>query len=318
MGDKPVMVSIIMLAYNHEKYIEDAIESVIEQETSFPIEILIGDDASSDSTATIIEKFAQKYPAIIPVIREENMGATRNLYDLQMRAGGKYIAYLECDDYWCDKTKLQQQVDFLEKNNDFIACTHRCRLVNNKGESLKHQHLEWISNKEIYTVDDFKGVVLAGHNNTMVHRNIFKDSNDIYEDIIKLHPVIGDRSICLLLASKGKIYQIKNVMSCYRKPEADTLNSATAQIYINNSKRVLDDYLLTKKLEQYTVEKLRVDGKFNVHKRDLFISAVWGFVRKPCWKNVEIVWTILRRENAAEYLLYLPVGVVKKMIGKLR
>ena len=60
MGDKPAMVSVIMLAYNHEKYIEYALESVIEQEISFPIEILIGDDASSDSTAAIIEKRAPR------------------------------------------------------------------------------------------------------------------------------------------------------------------------------------------------------------------------------------------------------------------
>jgi glycosyltransferase involved in cell wall biosynthesis len=122
-ADKP-LVSVACITYNHEKYIEDAIKSFLIQETDFPFEILIHDDASTDNTANIVREYVEKYPNIIkPIFQTENQyskGFKMNLEFNFPRAKGKYIALCEGDDYWTDPNKLQIQVAFLEENPDYV------------------------------------------------------------------------------------------------------------------------------------------------------------------------------------------------------
>ncbi|MCF6185625.1 MAG: glycosyltransferase, partial [Bacteroidales bacterium] len=113
-------VSILMLTYNHEKFIAQAIESVLMQKVSFNYELIIGDDCSQDNTQKIIREYQKKHPDIIkPVLRTKNIGANNNFVDIFKKATGKYIALLEGDDYWTDPNKLQKQVDFLEANPEY-------------------------------------------------------------------------------------------------------------------------------------------------------------------------------------------------------
>ena len=116
------LVSICCSTFNHEKYIRDAIEGFLMQKTTFPVEILIHDDASSDGTADIIREYEKKHPDIIkPIYQTENQYSKGNKPGRinRKRARGKYIALCEGDDYWTDPLKLQKQVDFLEKNPEY-------------------------------------------------------------------------------------------------------------------------------------------------------------------------------------------------------
>ena len=114
------ILSIVCITYNHEKYIEEALDSMLMQETNFPFEIIIGEDCSPDNTKNILIEYQKKYPKIIkPIIREKNIGALKNEEECILVSKGKYIAYLEGDDFWVDKLKLQKQVDFLENNSDY-------------------------------------------------------------------------------------------------------------------------------------------------------------------------------------------------------
>jgi glycosyltransferase involved in cell wall biosynthesis len=127
MHNEP-LVSVCCITYNHEKYIREAIEGFLMQETSFPIEILIHDDASTDKTADIIREYEAKYPNIIkPIYQTENQyskGVGISATYQWPRAKGKYIALCEGDDYWTDPLKLQKQVDFLEANPEYgMVCT---------------------------------------------------------------------------------------------------------------------------------------------------------------------------------------------------
>lgn len=120
--DKIPLVSICCLTYNHVEYIRDAIESFLMQKTTFPIEILIYDDASTDGTAEIIREYEKKYPNLIfPIYQQENQWSKGNSPGIinRQRAKGKYLAYCEGDDYWTDSFKLQKQVDFLEAHPDY-------------------------------------------------------------------------------------------------------------------------------------------------------------------------------------------------------
>jgi glycosyltransferase involved in cell wall biosynthesis len=114
------LVSVLMLTYNHEPYIAQAIDSVLMQKTDFPYELIIGEDCSTDGTRAIVEKYAHTYPKIIRVITGPlNIGALANIIRINAAARGKYIATLEGDDFWNDELKLQKQADFLECNPEY-------------------------------------------------------------------------------------------------------------------------------------------------------------------------------------------------------
>lgn len=125
--DKPI-VSICCITYNHEPYIEDALEGFLMQETNFPFEIVIRDDASTDVTADIIRFYEKKYPRIIKPIYEKENGYQKGVKPADVtisNATGKYIAFCEGDDYWTSSKKLQMQFDFLSNNDDFKFCWTR-------------------------------------------------------------------------------------------------------------------------------------------------------------------------------------------------
>ena len=111
------LVSAYMLTYNHAPYIAQAIEGVLRQETNFPIELVIGEDCSTDSTREIVLNYQQKYPTHIRVITSgKNVGANKNAHRVRKACRGKYIAFCEGDDYWHNSNKLQMQCDHLENH----------------------------------------------------------------------------------------------------------------------------------------------------------------------------------------------------------
>ena len=117
------MVSVSLICYNQEKYISKAIDSVLMQKTKFDYEIVLSDDCSTDDTAEICKKYAEKYPDIIRLIkRDKNIGGVRNYLENYKLCKGKYISYLEGDDFFVDPYKLQKQVDFLEIPMDICLC----------------------------------------------------------------------------------------------------------------------------------------------------------------------------------------------------
>lgn len=127
------VVSICCTAYNHECYIEDALKGFLIQESNFPYEILIHDDASTDHTADIIRAYVIKYPRLIkPIYQKENQ-YSKNLRIMPTflfpHARGEFIAMCEGDDYWIDKTKLEKQYTFLESNVDYSMCIHNAYKV---------------------------------------------------------------------------------------------------------------------------------------------------------------------------------------------
>lgn len=114
------LVSIFMITYNHGRFIEQALKGAINQKTDFPYRLVIGEDCSSDNTREIVKRYAQQYPhKIHALLHPRNLGQTANAREVFKACTGKYIAFLEGDDYWTDPLKLQKQVDFLEANPDF-------------------------------------------------------------------------------------------------------------------------------------------------------------------------------------------------------
>lgn len=120
---KPIVtVSVCMITYNHARYIAEAIEGVIMQRSTFPIELIISDDCSTDNTRDICETYQNRYPEILKLLpkEEKNFGVMANFVNTLLKCNGKYIALCEGDDYWTDPYKLQKQVDFLEANPEYV------------------------------------------------------------------------------------------------------------------------------------------------------------------------------------------------------
>ncbi|MDD2358076.1 MAG: glycosyltransferase [Thiovulaceae bacterium] len=133
------VVSICTITYNHEKYISEAIDSFLMQETDFPFEIVIGEDYSLDTTINIIKKYMEKYPNIIKLITSENnVGMNPNFIRTLLACKGEYIAICEGDDYWTDSKKLQLQKDFLDKNKEYVITYSSVIGFNDQGLIKKY------------------------------------------------------------------------------------------------------------------------------------------------------------------------------------
>ncbi len=113
------LVSVMMITYNHAKYIAKAIEGIVQQKTTFPIELVIGEDCSTDGTREIVYEYRSKYPNIIRVITSDrNVGIKINAKRTRKACSGTYVAFCEGDDYWHHPEKLQKQVDYMASHPD--------------------------------------------------------------------------------------------------------------------------------------------------------------------------------------------------------
>jgi len=216
------MVSICCITYNHEKYIRQALDSFLMQKTNFKYEIIIHDDASTDSSADIIREYEKEYPDIIkPIYQKENKYSKDEEIEWKYvfpNAAGKYIALCESDDFFTDENKLQLQFDVMENNPQCSVCTHTVRWVSEKGARTKWT-LPQKKMKEGYAETD---EVIARH---LFHTSSFFIRNTVIKDCIKAFPdffrvfrmyKVNDVPTMLYCVSKGDVYFINREMSCYR------------------------------------------------------------------------------------------------------
>ncbi len=228
MYSKPLL-SICTVAYNDEKYIEQMLQSVLNQKVNFSYELLIHDDASTDKTPIIIKKYQEKYPNIIkPIFQKENkfsQGIRPNMVYNLPKAQGEYLAFLEADDFWTDNNKLQQQIDFLERNKDFVACSHNTKILReiengNKVELMNH------TTKNIFTIKDFARGEIYFHTSSLV----FRFNSDIKKKTIKyMQKYYGDYFRLILFSTLGSINYIDKIMSVYRIHKKGVWSSLTKE-----------------------------------------------------------------------------------------
>jgi len=212
-----IMVSVVMVTYNHAQYIRQALDSILMQKVNFKYEIVIGDDCSSDNNQEIIREYADKYPNIIkPILRERNIGAAQNSLNVRTNCSGKYLAHLEGDDYWIDENKLQLQVDFLESHPEVFSVAHRNEKVDINGEHIDYNH----SNLKLDCYFNKKDVMKyrAGlfHTSTVMYRNFYKNTNNEFLLFRNAGKYSGLTLLVFYLATKSDIYIISRPMSAYR------------------------------------------------------------------------------------------------------
>jgi len=213
-------VSVSIITYQHADFIRQCLDSVLMQETTFPFEILLGEDDSSDGTREICQEYADKHPNLIRLFlhnREDNLvingraTGRRNLVNNLQQARGKYIALLDGDDYWTDPTKLQRQYECLENDPEAAGCFHDWLIVN-EGSGVKRRR---IGARIIDSRVDTQSLIREKNIPTasMFFRNTidWSDPPDLFFDTIK-----GGYLVALMVAQQGSWTFLDQTMSVYR------------------------------------------------------------------------------------------------------
>ncbi|GAB1152046.1 MAG: glycosyltransferase family 2 protein [Shewanella algae] len=165
-----IKLSVCVVTYNQENYIEQCLQSILEQNTTFDFEIIVGDDCSTDNTSIIVSKIARKYPNIIKLLSyDSNIGAAKNFLNVHNLASGQYVAHIDGDDYMLPG-KLQAQVDFMDANPDCNLTWHR--VLVKKGDELK-EDLFNLNNipKTGFTRSDVLKFITLGINSSKMYRS---------------------------------------------------------------------------------------------------------------------------------------------------
>jgi glycosyltransferase involved in cell wall biosynthesis len=231
------LVSINCLTYNHVNFIEETFKGFLMQETDFPVEILVHDDASTDGTSAIIREYAANYPKLIkPIIQTENQfskGCSISSTYVYPKAMGKYIAFCEGDDFWIDANKLQMQCDFLENHPDYSMVDTFFEVCNERSMILdKHLYSHFAYN-------NYDGDILIDMLNTNF---ILTCTVCIRKEVVTTQPYISspvhlDYSMFLAAAWCGKVKHFFNKTACYRRNSA-SLTFTSPQYIVKNCRRI--------------------------------------------------------------------------------
>ncbi|MFZ4619441.1 MAG: glycosyltransferase [Bacteroidota bacterium] len=217
------LVSICCLAYNHEKFLRTAVDSFLMQKTTFPFEIIIHDDASTDGTAEIIREYHEKHPGIIvPILQTENQyskGVRPSPTFVWPKARGRYIALCEGDDYWTDPLKLQKQIDLLETETRFSACFHETKQLDDSGAEGRTFGK---GTPEILGTEETFVPLSPLHTSSIVFRNILGTLPEWFSTVVS-----ADMALFSILSAHGPLKKISGTMSVYRKHPQGITNRQT-------------------------------------------------------------------------------------------
>lgn len=250
------IVSIICTTYNHEKYIENALNSFLSQITNFPFEIIIHDDASTDDTAKIIKEYEKKYPLIVKPIYEKENIYSNNMISMEeiiiQRVRGKYIALCEGDDYWIENNKLQFQYDYIENNEGVSAVVHNSSVRNiDTGETKLFN--KSISNGRYIGAESILDWVISPPYHTS---SVFLNTKYYVVPNEMRMSYIGDLPLALWLSLNGKIYYSNQVMSVYNK---NTSNSWSTRSIANTEYQIS---LLSEMNGLFDLYNRKTNGKY--------------------------------------------------------
>lgn len=227
-------VSAAMIAYNQERCVAQAIESVLAQKTRFDWELIIGEDRSTDATRAVCEDYCRRYPERIRLLLQPtNAGMMRNFMQTLELCRGTYVAICEGDDYWTDPYKLQKQVDFLDAHPDFAICFHNVRVVWDDGSRMG-ELLCPPDQKAVSRLDDLLRANFIPTPAVMFRNHLFGPFPDWFAEL-----QMADWPLHILNARHGKIGYLDEVMAVYRRHGGNTFASRDV---LRNYRAILQVY----------------------------------------------------------------------------
>lgn len=291
------VVSICCITYNHEKFIAEALDSFLMQETYFHFEIVIEDDCSTDSTAMIIQQYAERFPTIINVnLRNVNVGAAQNALECLNRTTGTYIAFCEGDDYWTDNNKLEYQISKMKEYDSCDISFHPVTIQNDFIESdsefndfaLKNapDKVELENNKLIFArhndktaVYDVNYSIKGGGSFMPTSSIIIKRDNVLNVPLFLSNQSVLDYFLQIFGSLNGGALYINNLMSTYRIHKNGAASSqigngelvANAEISKTFTLIELDKFLYPKLHKELIIEISKRWDNFFI-KKDLSVT----------------------------------------------
>lgn len=215
-----IVVSICCMTFNQKSYIGQTLKSFLNQQVEFKYEIIVHDDASTDGTTEILKEFQEKYPDIVkPVYQTVNQYSKgKNIlkdYIIPV-SKGTYLAFCEGDDFWCDKMKLQRQVDFLNQHKNYSACVHNTSIWNQETNSINQKINKLDFDVQNITIEH----ILKWDANVPFHTSSIVCRKSIFgkelPEFFTIPKSFGDYPLALYMAMEGKIYYSNDTMSVYR------------------------------------------------------------------------------------------------------
>lgn len=247
--DEPVRVSICCITYRQEQYIKQAIDSFLMQKTTFPFEIIIGEDCGGDATLSILAEYQVKYPRLIKVITsEKNVGANTNFLRVVHAAQGKFIATCEGDDYWVDELKIQKQYESLNNESGVNLCFTAAKKL--AGDGSVNSYAFHGKTKKIFSAN----TVIRGGGGFMPTASLMMSA-----EIAKTVPhwfisaPIGDFYLQILSSLSGGAIYLPDTTCVYR---LEAVGSWSTQ----KSRLSNDDIVLQNKHNEYCLNELAKFG----------------------------------------------------------
>ena len=297
IGNVAPLVSIRCATCNHERFITDALDGFLNQETNFPFEIVVHDDASTDKTAEIIRIYEKKYPSIIRAIYEEENqyskrdGSLARIMNAACR--GKYIAYCEGDDCWTNPHKLQMQIDLMESDLAVSLIHTNFTTIDENGKNIErphHQSFFKYSKKE-------NGLVSLFEKNHIMTLTVVVRKEVLSMDMYLKCPFKYDYALFFSAAFLGKIKYIPMKTGAYRKVATSLMNSKLSVV----SKDLKEVYL-------YFVNEY-IENKVPIRLIDHFCIGSSILTNLVIFKKFNLIVRIIKKKPA--WLMTLPLSVFK-------
>ncbi|MDP9051299.1 MAG: glycosyltransferase [Acidobacteriota bacterium] len=219
----PPLVSVSITTYNLEKWLPRALDSVLAQRTTFPFEIVIGDDGSQDDSVKVAQSYRERHPDVIRVlVRDKNVGIQRNTYDTLAACRGKYTAWLDADDYWTDLEKLAIQVETLESDPTISMCGHFTREVTVEGQINRPRVLSTLAPGR-YGIDELLRHNLMTPASVMFRTGLHRQLPPWYFDLKSL----SDWPLWVLATGSGDIVLLDRIMAdCMLAPNSSFMSQS--------------------------------------------------------------------------------------------
>lgn len=304
-----IMVTVMVTFYNQKKYIKDSLSVIFNQKTNFKYEVICGDDGSSDGTYEELLEWQKKYPEMCTVVQmpreygekyEPIVRVSNNRHAMLKKAKGKYVTFIDGDDYYTDLEKLQKQVDILEKHPDCVACGHPVMMVW-ENDINKRQERCHIADHPVRIKKEIYWAYLWFHADTFLFRNIYKGKETkINSDFF------DDNLIACYFIKYGDVIYIPDAMVAYRQIENSSWNMRTKlqqalvnmQIY-SESKKVIPEMKLQCFLKCQSAWK----NLYRNRKCDMdFVD-----IRKTFEKESVVVDTLRYKDSSIVYKLYYEI-----------
>ena len=289
LKNNKIEVSICCITYNHEDYIELALQGFLSQKTNFNFEILIHDDASSDKTADIIRKYENRFPEKVHCIYQtknqhtQGKSVSKNLFSI---AKGKYIALCEGDDFWITETKLQIQFDFMEENLEYSLCAHSGYNGYEDGRLKKYLFRPFSENRTVSTEEIIEKWLFPTA--SLFYR---KNARIPYDIPFATGAPCGDYPLAIFLSLKGKVKYFDRPMCVYRnfaKGSLSTLNRRGIGYQLSFNSRIIT---MLENLDNYT--------KHQFHQ--VIMSRIQNYQESSSLLKERTFWGLINNEYFRNY-----------------